>query len=334
MAIQNISVPTGEGANFFLTLATHILEAKGAEIGDAITAKNFFIKWMESNSETVVDGGLDFAEPVLIAENENFEFRAKTAQIDANIQDMTREFKWDPVLLSGTLVLNECHRLQNQGKAAVKKLLTTMKMQAETTIKNKLNAAIWAASPTANLEPESIPSIVSTTNTTGTIGGISRVGNTFAQNKLYSTTVSSIGSAAGMSVLHQFRRKLGGDAADNPDFAITTTTIFGLIEGWLDSLKQGKVNEKMAQLGFDTIMIGGMTLGYDGDGATGECPSSRIYLLNSKHIFYKVVSGMNKRFEPFSSKDNSWNFTSLFGHFYNITTNLPSSLGVMSAVTG
>jgi hypothetical protein len=331
---QNIAIATNESATQILNLATHIFEAHGPEIGDAATNKNFVLAYLKQKANVVVDGALDFAEPVLIAENSNFGWRSAYSGIQADIQDPTREFRFSPMVLDGTLVINELHKAQNSGKAVIKKLMTTLKMQAQTTISNKVNSAVWAATPGTN-DPESIRSIVSTTPTTGTIGGISRVGNSYAQNKHSSTTIASIGSAAGMAALHTFRAKLGGDAKTTPDFAVTTATIWGKVVGWLDSLRQLRADEKMADLGLDTVKIaGGTTLGYDGDGGTGECPSNYLYMLNSNHLFWKVLSGGNFVFEPFSRKDNSLNATSVFYLFCNLTTNLPSSMGVLSAITG
>lgn len=334
MATQSITINTGENASIIQSLATHIFETHGEEIGDAVIGKNFALTYMRSKAETPTVGGLDFAEPVMIAENSNFAFRNKYSQIDADIQDPFREFKFDPIVLDGTIALNKVHELQNMGRAQIKKWAKGLKSQAETTIYNLMARALWSASPVANVEPESIQSIVSTTPTTGTLGGITRSGNTYAQNKVNSTTITSIGSVAGLAALHKMRITLGGDAKTMPDFAITTATLFGNLVGYMDSLRRPTSSEQMTKLGFENIYLGSALLGYDGDGGTGECPANRFYYLNSKHLFFRVLEGGNFVFEPFSRKDNSLNSTSVFYMVYNLTTNLPSSMGVFSAITG
>src|SRR3990167_3424497 len=105
MATQNIAIPTGENASLILSLATHIFENHGEEIGNAIIGKNFILTYLRSKAQKVESGGLDFAEPVMIAENSNFSHRSHYSQIDAAIQDPTREFKFDPVSLTGTIVI-------------------------------------------------------------------------------------------------------------------------------------------------------------------------------------------------------------------------------------
>lgn len=314
------------------SLATAIFEHHGAEIGDGAIKKNFAMAWLDRKGKKVVAGGLDFAEPVLIGENTNFGFRSHYSQIDADIQDPTREFKFEPMTYDGTVVLNLKHKLQNSGRAQIKNWMKILRMQADTTIKNDINAALWKATPAAN-EPESIQSIVNTTNTTGTIGGINRAGNTFAQNTHNSTTISDIGSEAGLSEIHKTRITLGGDAKTLPDFGITTATLYAGLFGYLDDKRRLRADEQMTKLGFDQLYIGSTLIGFDGDGGTGECPSSRLYLLNSNHLFMKILQGANFVFEPFSRKDNSLNSTSIFYLMYNLTTNLPSAHAVFSDVS-
>lgn len=332
MATQNIAIPTSENASLILSLATHIFENHGKEIGDAVINKNFVLAWLRSKAEEKVSGGLDFAEPVMISENSNTGYRSHYSEIDADIQDPTRNFRFDPVTLDGTVVINKKHMLMNQGKSAIKKLMKTLKKQADSTVDNTVNTAMWNASPTANVEPESIQSIVSTTPTTGSLGGITRSGNAYAQNKVDSTSITSIGSQAGVAFLHKFRANLGGSAKVVPDFGVTTSTNWGNLYGYLDNQRRLRSNEKMAALELENFYVGTAVIGYDGDGGSGECPANRFYYLNSKHLFFKQLNELT--FEPFSFKDNSLNATSIFYWFHTLTTNLPSSMGVATNITG
>lgn len=340
MASQNLAIPTGESASILAMLATHIFENHNKEMGDAIINKNFVLAYLKSKAETVEVGGLDFAEPVLTSANTNIDFRNKYSEIPADQQDPTREFKFDPIVLDGTIVINKVHSLMNTGKSQIRKLAMTYKQQAESTVSNKINGALWTSSPTANLEPESLPSIIATSPTAGTLGGITRAGNAYAQNKVNAATITSIGSAAGLAALHTFRAKLGGDAKTLPDFAVTTATLWGNLLGYMDTLRHLRSDEQMTKLGLENFYIGSAILGYDGDaglandGTALGCPANQFFYLNSRHLFYKILEGGNTVFEPFSRKDNSLNETSIFYHIYNLTTNLPSAMGKFTAITG
>jgi len=315
------------------TLATHIFEHHGPEIGNAAIDKNFILAYLKSKGKKITSGGLDFAEPVMIGENGNFGFIDHYSGIPANMQDPTREFKFEPKTYAGTLVLNKKHELQNKGKSMIKKWIRTLRTQGDTSISNQINDAMWKTSPGAN-DPESLISLFPTTNTTGTIGGINRSGNTWAQHKHDGSTVSDIGSEAGLTALHKFRMKLGGPASLKADFAMTTVSLYSSLMGFLDANRRFRASEQMTKLGFDNMFVGSVLFGYDGDGDANKCPADQIYFLNSNHLFFRILEGSDFVFEPFSRKDNSLNTTSIFYLMYNLTTNLPSSMGLMSAVTG
>jgi len=343
MSTQNIAIPTGDGSNILTTLATHCFENWNKEMGDAIINKNFVLAYLKSKAERVEVGGLDFAEPILYTSNTNFGFDSKFSIIPDQYQTPTQAFRFAPMTLRGLIVINKVHELQNQGKSEITNFIMTLKKQAESTIANKINAATWAATPVADIEPDSLRTIVSSTPTTGSIGGVDRATYTWARNGLNSATISSIGSAAGVAALSTFWAKLGGAAADLPDFAVTTATLWGNLVGYLVNQRRLTSTENMAKIGLKTIeVLPGCELGYDGDAGVayggdtslGGCPANAFYFLNSKHLFYKVLKGGNMQFEGFSKKDNSLNDTSIFYHIYNMTTNLPSSLGVLTAITG
>ena len=325
--MATITVATQE-TTLLESLATHIFENHGEEIGNDAINKNFTMAMLDrKGSKKVVEGGLDFAEPILIGENSNFDFRSHYSDVDANHQDPTREFKFDPKTLSGTIVLNTLHDAMNQGKLAIKKWMKTLRMQADTTIENKINGSFWTASP-SSVQPESLQSIISATPTTGSLGGITRAGNSYAQNGAYTTAIADIGSEAGLATLHSERANMGGDANTNPDIAVTTPTLWGGLFGYMDSLRRVRADEQVVKLGFDNFMVGTATLGYD-----SLCPSGYFYYINSKHLFLKILKKGNFVFEPFSRKKDNLNSTSLFYLFYNLTTNLPSAHKVFTNVS-
>jgi len=339
---QNIPIPTADGAGLLATLATQMFENYNKEMGDAIINKNFALTWMKSKAEREEVGGLDFAEPVLNMANSNMGFRDKFAVIQADYQTPTQALRFAPAVLDGVIPINRVHELQNQGKAQIMNFLDTLQKQAVSTVSNLVNGALWKASPVTDVDPESILSIVSDTPTTGSIGGVSRVSNIWARNKVYTSTVSSVGSAAGIASLFNFYAQLGGAANDTPDFAVTTTTIYGNIMGFYAGTNRRLTQDAtMTKIGVKSMeLMPGCELGYDGDaglasdGSTAACPANTLFYLNSKHLFYKILKGGNTKFEAFTQKDNSLNKTSVFYHIYNLTTNLPSSLGRMTAITG
>jgi hypothetical protein len=319
-----------------------MFENYNKEMGDAIINKNFALTWLKSKAEREEVGGLDFAEPVLKSANSNFGFRDKFAIIPSANQTPTDALRFAPAVLTGVIPINKVHELQNMGKSQIVNFLDTLQKQAVSTVSNQVSTAQWKASPVTDVDPESFLSIVSDTPTTGSIGGVSRVSNVWARNKVNSTTITSVGSAAGIAALFSFYAQLGGAANDTPDFAVTTTTIYGNIMGFFAGTNRRLTQDAtMNKIGLKSMeLMPGCDLGYDGDGGLAgdgssvACPANNLFYLNSQHLFYKILKGGNTKFEPFTVKDNSINKTSVFYHIYNLTTNLPSSLGRFTAITG
>jgi len=337
-----IPIPSAEGSTLLATLATQMFENYNKEMGDAIINKNFALAWLKSKAEREEVGGLDFAEPVMKSVNSNFGFRDKFAIIPSAYQVPTDALRFAPTVLSGVIPINKVHELQNQGKHQIMNFLDTLQKQAVSTVSNIVSGAQWNSSPVTDVDPESFLSLVSDTPTTGSIGGVSRVSNVWARNKVNSTTVSSVGSAAGVAALFSFYAQLGGAANDTPDFSVTTTTIYGNIMGFFAGTNRRLTQDaNMTKIGIKSMeLMPGCELGYDGDaglandGTTPACPSNNLFYLNSNPLFYKSLEGGNTKFDPFTQKDNSINKTSVFYHIYNLTTNLPSANGRMTAITG
>lgn len=322
------NIYTAQSDTLIETLASHIFKDYGKEIGNNIIDKNFLLKVLDKKNKVMVVGGLDFTETVMTSENTNFAFRDAKSEITANLQDPTRTLSFEPMTLTGTIVINEKHKAMNNGKAAIRSLLKTLQEQADATVENTVSDAIWDASPTTGIDPDSVPTLVSATPTTGSIGGVSRVTNTWARNGIYSTAISDIGSEAGVTTLHAERINLAGGISELPDVAVTTGTLFSGLYGYLDNKRQLRAEEQMVKLGLENLYLGTALLGFD-----PKCPAGYFYYLNSKHLFYKILDKMNYVFEPFSRKDNSLNSTSIFYLGMNLTTNLPGANKVFTNVS-
>lgn len=322
------NIYTAQSDSLIETLASHIFKDYGKELGNNIIDKNFLLKILEKKSKVNVVGGLDFTETVMTSENTNFAFRDAKAEIASALQDPTRTLAFEPMTLTGTIVINEKHKAMNSGKAAIRSLLKTLQEQADTTVENVVSDAMWDASPTSGVDPDSILTLVSATPTTGSIGGVSRVTNTWARNAAYTTAISDIGSEAGITTLHAERINLAGPISSLPDIAVTTGTLFSGLWGYMDGKRQVKADEQMVKLGFDNFYLGSALLGFD-----PKCPAGYFYYLNSKNLNFKILDKMNYVFEPFSRKDNSLNSTSIFYLGMNMTTNLPGANKVFTSVS-
>ena len=328
------------------SLVTHTLPDFGPH-GDGIINQNFLFAYLKmkdaklgtSGRFQVIDGGLEFWNGIMKQENSNFKWQSHTSNMTANLQDPTDRFRFPIQTFTGSVVVNKLHEAQNKGKAMMKNFARTLREQAESTIPNLFNSAFWNTSPAAT-EPTSLPDIISSTPTTGTIGGISRSGNSYAQNKVSTTAVADIGSEAGISAVHRqkIRAAIGQGGRDAADVAIMDDELYSGMMGFLAGQNRFRPDDDMAKLDFDTIKLGNTTYSYentDNEGNPNTITSGFLYLINSNYIKFKVLKDGNFIWNPdgFERVGVTLNRALYFWVFCNLTTNNPRAHVVLTNVS-
>jgi len=320
------------------SLVLHTLPDFG-EHGDGIINNNFLLSYLKEKKRfKVVEGGLEFWKGVMKAENSNFKWQGATDTMSANLQDPSERLRFDIKTFTGAVVINKLHEAQNKGRAMIKNYAQTLRDQAESTIPNAFNSAFWKGTPGTN-EPESIPSLISITPTTGTIGGLSRAGRPELQNGAYTTAIADAGSEAGIGKIWQRLIVQAISPSDMIDLAITTDEIYAAFVGYLNTLARYGANERMAQLGFDTIKMGRCTIGFENrtvnKGSPNTITANYLYGINSNHINFEVLKDGNFIWNPdgFERVGQSLNRALYFWVFCNLTNNLPCAHTVLTAIT-
>lgn len=332
----NVSYATTD--SILETLVLNTLPDFG-EHGDGIINSNFLLSYLKDKKRfKVKDGGLEFWKGVTKQENSNFKWQAHDADMSANLQDPKERLRFDIKTFTGSIVINKKHEAMNKGRAAIKSFAQDLKDQAESTIPNAFNGAFWKATPATD-EPESIPSLISTTPTTGSIGGLSRTGRQELQNGAYTTAVADIGSEAGIAALFRQIITRAISPKDRVDLVIMTDELYAGLIGYLNTLGRYGANERMAQLEFDSVKYGSTTITYENRtvnaGSWDTIAASRIYGINSNHLNFEVLKDGNFMWNPdgFERVGRSLNKALYFWVFGNLTTNLPKANFVMTNVS-
>lgn len=329
------------------TLVLHTLPDFGPH-GDGIINTNFLFsalkdidgrRGQQGKRYRVVDGGLEFWKGVMKTENTNFKWQDHTADMTADLQDPTARLRWDIMTFTGSIVINKKHEAMVKGRAMMKNFARTLRDQAESTIPNLFNSAFWNSSPGTN-EPDSIPNIINTINTSGTVGGLSRSGNTYLQNESYSTAVSDIGSEAGIAVLDRRIRRnaIGSGGRDAVDLIIMTDELYSGLVGYLSTLQRYRPDDRLAKLGFDTIALGKAIISYENTnvkGGANTITDDYVYGINSNHFSFDVLRDGNFVWNPdgFERVGTKLSRALYFWVFCNIGTDLPCAHFVMSNVS-
>lgn len=244
------------------SLLSFILPYINDKHGDGILNSNFVTAMLQANGgKEVIDGGLEFWETVSVNQNSNFKWQGKHDDMTANYQDPTRQLRFPVKLFTGAVVVNKLDTFMNKGRALIKQYLANARENAKSTIDNQFNSALWAATPGAD-EPESIPSLISATPTTGTIGGQSRATSAAFQNGAYTTAIADIGSEAGLADLYRIRAQYAV-GQQQCDMVVMPVAQWANLASYCNTQRRYSGDAKMAQIGIDTIDLGGCTVGYE-----------------------------------------------------------------------
>lgn len=329
-------------------LVLHTLPDFG-EHGDGIINNNFLFSMFKALDKSkgqngkrfrVVDGGLEFWKGVMKSKNSNFKWQGHTDDMAANLQDPTDRLRFPIRTFTGSVVISKLHEAQNKGRAMIKNFAQTLRDQAETTIPNEFNSAFWNAGTLGANEPQSIPSLISITPTTGSVGGLDRTGKLYLQNGHDGTSYSDIGSEAGLAALklNQIQRALGSGGKDMVDIIIMGDTNYAGLVAYLQTQRRYRPDDRLAQLDFDTILLGKTTISFENSvvsGGENVIASSYVYGINSNHMSFEVLRDGNFIWNPdgFERVGQKLIKALYFWVFCNLTTNLPKSHFVMSDVS-
>lgn len=332
---QNVSYANND--SILESLLAHILPYVDDKHGDGILNSNFITAILnKKNAKEVVDGGLEFWNPIDVNESSNFKFQGKNDDMLADEQDPTRTLRFPVKVFTGSVTVNDLDTAMNKGRALIKQYLLTKREQAKKTIDNKYNSAIWAASPGAN-EPESIPSIISITPTTGTIGGLTRSDNAAYQNGAYTTAIADLGSEAGLSSL-MYLRAFYSVGQSMADVVVIPVAVWANLAAYLTTMRRFQNDQAMLNIGIRSIDLGDCTIGYENDnvlGGASTITSTYMYGINTEAggLKVKVLSDGNSKWSTEAERvGRTLNKAFYYKWFGNLTSSCPRANWVATSV--
>jgi hypothetical protein len=236
----------------------------------------------------VVTGGERAIETLDTAENPNFGFRSKYSDIPIGRADTRMQAKYAWATLDGAVAINSIEQAMNAGESKIYDLVAADVDNAKNTLIRKLADALRASSPSAT-DPESILTIIPDTATasqTTSTGELSRATYSFWRSQ-YSNTSYDVSAATGLEGLMAFYLdscSKGSSKLDQPDFALTTGTVFAGLSSQVDALRNFAPDAKMAELGFTNIKLLNATLIADPSMASGD-----LRFINTKFCKLQVL---------------------------------------------
>ena len=238
------------------------------------------------------DGGERAIETLDTSENTNFGFRAYTADIDIARQDSRKQAKYAYATLSGAVTINDVEKAMNGGDKVIYPLVEAEIDNAKRTIVRLIANALRASSPSAT-EPESILTIIPDTavaSQTTTTGEISRSSYSWWRSQ-YDSTATDLSASSGLESLIAFYLQScskGTSKLDQPDFGLTTGTLFAALMAQAEALRRFSADDKLAALGIPNIRVMNAAIIADPSMASGD-----LRLINTNFCQIQVLRTPN-----------------------------------------
>lgn len=264
----------------FDVLVTTTLDKVRPSLTDNITQENALLAWLGSKARVTTDGGTVIRRPLMFAFNDTVNSYSGYDLIDTTPQEGFgwAEYSWKQH--AGSVVISGEEVEKNDGAAAFISLLQSKIDQLKVSVADDLNAMLFGDG-TGNSSKDML-GLQAIVKASGSLGGISASTYTWwVSSQDTSVDLTSYDGVTDMNHLYNGLRI----NKSKPDLEMTTQAGFEAYEALaLPSLRFQDL--RMADLGFEALAHKGAEITFDSD-----CPSAKLYFLNSAHLEFVQKSG-------------------------------------------
>jgi hypothetical protein len=306
------------------TLLTTTMENRDIkDIQDGVFNDLVLIKHLVDKNSVRRAGGASIIVPLRSSKNTTAGFYDGFQTISVQPQEelTAAQYKWKQAAVSISVSGRE-ERIQNAGQYAVLDLVQSKIKGAEESLKDKINTALFAASPAA----ADIGSLVTSIDATSQIGDVNSTTYSFWQS---TSTSSGSFAAQGLSDMRTLWSTLEVKAPAAPtDLILTTTTIYNYYEGALTAQQRYAPVDKTGNASFDALQFRSAPVRYD-----AACNSGVAYFLNSKVMELDIHSGTDFIMRDWVPSINQDAKTALFMVGLELVIKNRRKLGKLTGIT-
>lgn len=305
------------------TLLTTTVENRKGTIQDNIFNDLPTIKFLRDKEKLRLDGGASIVQPLMYAKNTTAGFFQGYDIIDTTPQEgfTAAQFQWKEAATSIS-VSNREETIQNTGKSEVFNIVKAKMDQAEMSLKDILNTAIFNAAPGA----KSLNSLAVLIDATSTIGDVNSTTNSWWQSLV--TTSGSFAAQGRSDMLTTWNSLVTRGGGANPvDMIITTPTVHGYYEGSLTpQIRYQSMTE--GNLAFSSLMFKTSPVIFD-----TACNSGTMYFLNSDALELVINSNNDFKLTEFVKPSSQTAKVAQLVVALELCTNNRRRLGKMTSIT-
>lgn len=260
---------------------------------------NALIAYMfASNRVETEDGGRNITNPLISGRNPNVTSYSyyNSLPVAQTSEFKTVEYGWSRV--AGTVIISDQEQDENQGEAAIFKVLTAKMQVLDESIQEKFSSYMYGAGP--GVDPFGLEAAIPDNPTTGVFGGLSRATNNDWRTSAYdfatTLTSSNIEEAFDDILMDLTLRK------ERPDVIIIGRDLYRIYrQAVRDKLviNLSEIKKDVVDLGFSGIAHDKIPIIYDED-----CAANKAYFINSKYLRLHILKGVNMKVKQLSAP---WN---------------------------
>jgi len=253
---------------------------------------NALMAWVFSNDRVEYeDGGYNITNPLTVGRNPNVTSYKYYGQLPV---DQTNEFdtvEYGYSRVAGSVIISDQEQDENQGDAAIFKLMKEKMNVLEESIKEKFSQYLYAVG--GGTDPLGLGSLIPTNPNTGTLGGINRATQVQWRTSAYvfagamdSTNIEEVFD----DVLMDLTLK-----GDRPAVILAGRNVYRMYRQAVRDkmtmpLSEGKAGKRMFDLGFEGVLHNNIPILYDED-----CPVTFAYFINDKYLRLHMLRSVNMK---------------------------------------
>ncbi len=304
-------------------IITTTLRSRTGMLADNVTKNNALLARLNTKGRIKpITGGSQILQELAYAEMANAMYYSGYQPIDLTPQKTIDSATFDIKQAAVGVTISGLEELKNSGEEQIIDLLEARIEVAEDTMKNLISVGIYSdGTGYGGKEIGGLQYLISKTPSVGTVGGFDRgqASNVFWQNLAVSfgavtTGSASLGLTAGADTIqhamnYTYMNLIRG--MDKPDLIVADNNYYLYFLESLQSLQRIQDSNDLGRLGFETlkylqadvVLDGGFGTGYGAPSSAPlasnasifgpSCPTSTMYFLNTKYLFYRPHAKRN-----------------------------------------
>ncbi len=234
-------------------------------------------------------GGISIVEPLMITDGDAGSY-TEWGEVSVVPQDIatSAQFPWKQ--LYATIAISGLEEAQNNGKEMIVNLLEAKIMQAEDTLKTKINGDLLGSTTDA----DSFGSLLDLVDDAAAAGGITPNGTDLDFWKSIVSTAAAVDGAGLEAAMRTAYNAASDSGSDRVDSIFTDADTFGFYESTLTPQVRYTDVDK-ANLGFQNLMFKNVPIFWDHQAVAGV-----MLGLNSKYVGLALHTDRNFKQSPFT----------------------------------